>query len=513
LWWLAAAAITATCSAHALLFTFNYFQGVSPTGASRVAERVLPWGHRAIYVLALAALVGMVVRVSRLAVEQRRGYFPFAIGLGVLAVPTLNSLYADASVVLAVGILRDGVLDIEVALRRTTVYTVLAAAGAGTYVGTVALFSLFLQRGSGAGPEIATGLIAVGALPAHAWVERFVAQRVFGNRARPYEVVTALGARLSQSPPGDQALQLVADTLAAQLRLPFVAVEVAAGDVVVEAARWGKPGPPVERFPLIFQGEHLGALVVAHRSDREPFGTSERELLSAFASQSGVIAHNAALAQALLRSRLLLVQTREDERRRIRRDLHDGLGPTLATVSLGLGAAAERLQDDVELSALLHDLEGEVDEAIADIRRLIYELRPPTLDELGLVRALRLQAGQLAARTDSSSAVAIAVSAPTADLDVPSAVELAAYRVALEAMTNVVRHAHATSCWVAVERAQDLVLRVEDDGIGIADDAPRGVGMRSMRERAIELGGSLRIEPRVPRGTTVQVNFPLLGLS
>jgi signal transduction histidine kinase len=377
------------------------------------------------------------------------------------------------------------------------------------YAGVVSLFSLFVQQGSGIGPEVATGLIAVGLLPAHAWAERFVTERVFGNRAKPYDVVTALGKRLEQAPPGDQALQLVADTLAEQLRLPHVAIELLTGETAVEVARSGRPGPSAVRFPLTFQGDHLGALVVGQRSEREPFRAAELELLTAFARQAGVVARNAALAQALLQSRSVLVHAREEERRRIRRDLHDGLGPTLASVSLGLGAAADRLQDDLELSSLLRDLECEIQDAIVDIRRLVYDLRPPALDDLGLIGALRVQATQIGARSSEGSGLAIDVDAECADTDLPSAVELAAYRVALEAMTNVVRHAGAEHCIVAIERNHELVVRVEDDGIGMTPEAPRGVGLRSMRERTVELGGSLRIEPRTPHGTTIRASFPL----
>jgi signal transduction histidine kinase len=224
-----------------------------------------------------------------------------------------------------------------------------------------------------------------------------------------------------------------------------------------------------------------------------------------------VVAHNAALAQALIQSRSVLVHAREEERRRIRRDLHDGLGPTLASVSLGLGAAADRLSDDPELSSLLRDLECEIQDAIVDIRRLVYDLRPPALDDLGLVGALRVQAAQIDDRSSGTSGVAISVDASCSDKDLPSAVELAAYRIALEAMTNVVRHARAEHCVVAIERNHQLVISVEDDGIGITPHAPRGVGLRSMRERAVELGASFSIEPRPPRGTTVRASFPLEG--
>jgi signal transduction histidine kinase len=527
LWWSALAAIGTTALAHGRLWTFAYFEGRPPVGTARLADSVLPWGHRAIYGLAIVAFVGMFVRVARFRGPDLQTYLPFAGMVGLLSIQSLNSLAGDAfgrtfwsgadwleswtlvalPVVLAAGVVRRGALGIDVVVRRATVYAVVAALGFVTYVGVVSLFSVFVQRGAGAGPVVATGLIAVGVLPAYAWSEQFVGRWLFGNRATPYDVVTALGSRLEQAPAGDEALQLVADTLAEQLRLPYVAVEVMAADTVVEAARHGTPIAAVERFPLAFQGETLGALVVARRTERDAFRPAEVSLLTAFARQAGVVAHNAALAQALVRSRAVLVAAREEERRRIRRDLHDGLGPTLATVSMSLGAAADRLEDDGALASLLRDLESEVQDAIVNIRRLVYDLRPPALDELGLVRALRDQADHLAA-----GAVTIDVDVPPSlEPDgLPSAVELAAYRVAVEAMTNVVRHARARRCVVAVEQNHQLVLRVEDDGIGIAPDAPRGIGLRSMRERVIELGGSLRIEPVLEgSGTRVLALFPL----
>jgi two-component system NarL family sensor kinase len=412
-----------------------------------------------------------------------------------------------------VAVLRHGALDIDVVVRRTTVYAVVIAVAAAVYVSVVAVFSVFVQHGSGAGPVVATGLVALVVLPARAWADGVVSRRLFGNRDAPFEVITALGARLEQAPIGGEGLELVAETLRVQLRVPFVAVELIGPDSVVETAAAGSPGPPVERFPLVYQGVDLGWLVVAQRGGRDSFRPSERALLAAFARQAGVVAHNVALAQALLQSRAVLVQTREEERRRIRRDLHDGLGPTLATVSLSLGAAAERLDGDPELAVLLRDLETEVQHSIADIRRLVYDLRPPVLDDLGLVGALRGQAAQLSQGDLVRDRVAIDVEASGTDVDLPSAVELAAYRVAVEAMTNVVRHANASRCVVAIERNHQLVVRVEDDGVGIPADTPRGVGLRSMRERVVELGGALRLERRLPAGTTVWAAFPLEGFS
>ncbi len=525
-WWLAIAAIAATSAAHGHLWTFEHFAGQPAKGTTRWAESFLPWGHRIIYVLGAAALVGMFVRVSRLSAADRRRYLPFAVSVGALSVPTLNSLYSTAfgrdlwhgsdmlelwtlavlPVVLAVAVLRHGALDIEVVVRRTTVYVVVIAMAAAAYAAVVGLFSVFIRRGAGPGPVIATALVALGAVPLHAVVERQVSRRLFGHRGEPYQVISTLGARLEQAPAGDEALHLVAATLCEQLRVPYVAVELFGVDAVTVAAAAGRRAEPLERFGIVYRGEPLGWLAVAPRTSRDTFRPGEHRLLDALARQAGVVAHNARLSQALLQSRATLVQAREEERRRVRRDLHDGLGPTLATVSLSLAAAAERLGHDPELETLLRDLEGEVQRAIADIRRLVYDLRPPVLDDLGLVGALRWQAGSLA------GGVAIEVETTGSDAGLPSAVELAAYRVAVEAMTNVVRHSAALRCNVVVERDRQLVVRIEDDGIGIAPETPRGVGMRSMRERVMELGGSLRLEARSPSGTLVRAAFPLDGL-
>jgi signal transduction histidine kinase len=525
----AVATIALTAAAHGRVFTFDYFAGKPAKGIAHLAEQIEPWAARGTYVLALVALVTMVVRVARLPRGVRSAYAPFAAGLLLLALPTIDSLAADAfhhdylrwtdplevwamvalPVVLAIGVLRRGVLDIDVVVRRAAVYALVVAAAAAVYVGVVALFAVFLSHGTGAGPVVATGLIAVGVLPVRTWADAFVRRRFFGNRDAPYEAIAALGARLEDAPVGDEALGLVAQTLREELRVPFVAVELFGADSVVEAAVAGTPGPPVERFPIVHHGEALGALAVAQRGERDPFRPAERDLLAVFARQAGDVAYNAALAQALLESRAVLVRAREEERRRIRRDLHDGLGPTLATVSLSLTAAAERLDEDPELAVLLRDLDTEVQHSIADIRRLVYDLRPPVLDDIGLIEALRGQATQLG----RSDGVVINVDSACSDADLPSAVELAAYRVAVEAMTNVVRHAQAKQCTVAIERNHQLVVRVEDDGVGIATGQPRGVGLRSMRERVVELGGSLRLEHRAPTGTTVRAAFPLEGLA
>lgn len=211
----------------------------------------------------------------------------------------------------------------------------------------------------------------------------------------------------------------------------------------------------------------------------------------------------------LLASRRRLVVAREEERRRIRRDLHDGIGPMLAAMTLKVDLARDVLRSDPDaadraLEALKHDTQG----AVAEIRRLTRELRPPALDELGVVEAIRHRATELAGGADGER-VAIDVACPGSLAPLDAAVEAAAYRIAVEAMTNVVRHARAHRCRVRLSANGMLVVEVSDDGEGFASGRGAGVGMTSMRERCAELGGSLGVD-RTPDGwTVVRATLPL----
>jgi signal transduction histidine kinase len=211
-------------------------------------------------------------------------------------------------------------------------------------------------------------------------------------------------------------------------------------------------------------------------------------------------------AAELQRARERLVAAREEERRRLRRDLHDGLGPALAGAALKVEAAENLLESDPAAAAtLLGDARTEIQAAVADVRRLVYALRPPALDELGLVGALREQAERIGV----GERVHVEVDAPDRVDGLPAAVEVAAYRIALEAMTNVERHADARSCVVRISTNGDLELEIADDGHGLASDFRAGVGIASMRERAAELGGTCAVEQVDGRGTRVRARLPL----
>jgi signal transduction histidine kinase len=208
-------------------------------------------------------------------------------------------------------------------------------------------------------------------------------------------------------------------------------------------------------------------------------------------------------------SRERLVLTREEERRRLRRDLHDGLGSALTSLSFNLDAARNLLsQDPIATDALLVELKAQTQAAIADIRRLIYDLRPPALDELGLIPALQQYVDRVNRPADLSVSIHAADDLPM----LPAAVEVAAYRIILEALTNIIRHANAKNSTICLSLPDPttLALDIVDDGTGLASGKPPGIGISTMRERAEELGGSLLIEPIPSGGTRVVVKLPLL---
>lgn len=201
-----------------------------------------------------------------------------------------------------------------------------------------------------------------------------------------------------------------------------------------------------------------------------------------------------------------VVRAREEERRRLRRDLHDGLGPALAALTLRVDALRNRSADPaLDLDAELVNLRDGIQDAIVDVRRVIEGLRPPALDEVGIAVALE----QLAASFESPDGLVVDVHVVTLPT-LPAAVESALYRVAQEALTNVARHARAAQARLTVTVKGDQVcLEVIDDGTGHVLAHTAGVGLTSMRERVEEISGSFRIAGRPGLGTTVRALFPL----
>jgi len=275
------------------------------------------------------------------------------------------------------------------------------------------------------------------------------------------------------------------------------------------AVSYGKPAAQTVAYPLIYQGETVGRLRVAPRGPGEPFSAADERLLRNIARQAGTAVHAAQLTADLQRSRLRLVAAREEERRRLRRDLHDGLGPSLAALHVQSGVLRRLIQTDPQhAEELLDELRGDIRATIDEVRRVAYALRPPALDQLGLVAALRAQA-ERGVGDAGETAVQVSIDAPLLP-PLPAAVEVAAYRIVQEALANVSHHARARRCRVRLAlEGRILEVEVVDDGQGLGKGYQAGVGLLSMRERAAELGGTCIIEALPGGGTRVLAKLPL----
>ena len=415
-----------------------------------------------------------------------------------------------------IAIVRDNLLDIDLIIRRTLVYALLTAILTGVYYGAVLFMRTMLNTTTGRQEPLAifaaTLLVAALFQPLRQRLQRGVNRFFFGERDEPYAVLSRLGQRLQESGVPGETLPTITGMICQTLKLPHAAIIVQAPNGARSTvAASGQASWPSLEWPLRYQGQIVGWLAVAPRSPDEPFADQERRLLEDIASHAGAAAYTMQLTAALQRSREQLILTREEERRRIRRDLHDEMGPTLASQTFALDAILEMLETDTaEAARLLRRLKAQNQSMVAEIRRLVYELRPPALDELGLAAALQMQASQMNGHT----ALQITVSAQPDPLPpLPAAVEVAAYRIALEAMTNVVRHAKAQRCDVLLQlREQNhslLDITVRDDGIGPSQGAATGVGLRSMRERAEELGGDCTLENREAGGARLHAMLPI----
>ena len=407
-----------------------------------------------------------------------------------------------------IAILRYRLYDIDVVINRTLVYGALTSCVVGIYVlAVVALGALFQAHGSIAVSLLATGLVAVLFQPLRSRLQRGVNRLMYGERDDPYAVISRLGRRLEAALAPDTVLPTLVETIAQALKLPYAAILLKEGEGLRTAAAYGSPRGEPETLPLVYQREELGRLILSPRSPGEGFSDADRSLLEDLARQAEVAVHAVRLTSDLQHSRERLVTTREEERRRLRRDLHDGLGAQLAGLSVQAGTLRRLIPRNPNAAEeLVVELRDELRSAIADIRRLVYDLRPPALDDLGLVEALR----RLTERHSSEGEqLRVLVETPEALPDLPAAVEVAVYRITQEALTNVARHARAQTCVVRLVVNDDVTLEIVDDGVGIYAERSAGVGLSSMRERASELGGSCVVEPDRKGGTQVLVRLPL----
>jgi signal transduction histidine kinase len=374
--------------------------------------------------------------------------------------------------------------------------------------GLVAVVTTFPSRPIGSLAQIpwwshaiALAIVVATWSPVASRVERGVHQLAYGQRDNTYEVADQVYRQLQADPHPDGLLPAVAALLADTLALPYVEIET---DGRIITSYGAVPdGAAVVAIPLTYHHLTLGTLRASARRRRDWLSAADVRLLEDLARHVAITLHAAQLTAAVQHSREQLVTAREEERRRIRRDLHDGLAPTLASLGLQLGVLQRTLRTDPAAAELLAgELRSGIRQATAEIRRLVYALRPPMLDEFGLADALR--------NLNPTDGLTRTVSVPAPMPVLPAAVEVAIYRIAAEALHNAARHANATRSAIELTTSGDEVaVTVTDDGRGLPETYIAGVGHLSMRERSTELGGTIDIGTAPGGGTRVAVTFPM----
>jgi signal transduction histidine kinase len=392
--------------------------------------------------------------------------------------------------------------DPDTLIRRTMVYGALTGIVAG---GTVVLVFIPAVLYYELGPVYLLFVVcawSILGLRLQQAVQRAVNRMLYGQRDEPGAVLTDLGSRLELGSP-ETVLSTIVETVSTALKLPGVSIRAADGTTL---ASTGNTVLEPVRVAILHQGDVQGDLFASPRARDEGLDERDMEVLRLVARQAGPTVHAVQLTQELRRSRQDILSGREEERRRIRRDLHDGLGPALAAIAMQVDTARAIVDDDPDGARdLLSAVTLQAEEVVAEVRRLVYDLRPPALDQLGLVGAIE----RLAAQTCTSSLTVSVEAAPELPR-LPAATEVAVYRIVAEALTNAARHARATLCRVAIHVSEGaLSVVIEDDGVGIVPGVARGIGLKSMEDRATEVGGALGIEPRQGGGTTVSGSFRL----
>lgn len=451
-------------------------------------------------------------------------WLDLAVRLTILPIP----------VSLGFALLKNRLWGVPPIVRRSAVYAALLLILFGVYMVTVWYLGLVFQSRSGFHALIATGLVAILFSPLKDYVEKLINRLIYGKRENPVSFLIGLGDRLKEPYSPEQVLGTVVATVKDMLQLPHASITILVNGREQEAAMAGSSREPrAIRFPLVMGGELLGSLYVLPRSPDEPLGKADLKLLQLLARESARIVHGlkqsldiGRLMKELQASREKLIFAREEERRAIRNNLHDDLAPRLASLALTASAAGEFIRKNPpRAETIVTELESDIRVIVSDIREFVHNLRPPALDQYGLVQAIRQRADRLMyvrnVHGGHPDKIRFDVLGPTELPPLPAAVEVAVYRIVSEAIVNVVKHARATTCTITLamqtdSQTDELYVEIKDDGIGISDvnraateSRDSGVGLTSIRERAAELGGRSRITSAEGGGTQVAAWLPM----
>ncbi|MFF2389522.1 histidine kinase [Agromyces sp. NPDC058104] len=427
------------------------------------------------------------------------------------------------------GILRYGAFDIApgdrgrlVARSSNLLITVI-------YAAVVATPAVLLAPPLRVVPAILlTTLLAVALLPLRSWLQRRLHRRLFGDRERQLEMLGELGARLEQAVEPRELLARLAEAVREGLDASWVRIELvgvdggvapapvgfASADAAGTAAAAGEAAADV--CDLVHGDETLGRIELGPRR-RGEYGEAERMLLRTVAGQAAASVANVRLTAQLAEqldeltaSRERLVAAQDDERRRLERDLHDGIQQDVVAQIAGLRLARNRLQRGELTAPELVALQEQARDTLRELRELARGIHPPVLSDNGLVAAVESGVARYPIPLEVSADAALRATR------FPDDVETTAYYVVREALANTAKHANATHASVGLVRSDGhLRIAISDDGCGIGgiaavDAAPASHGgLANIRDRVAALRGTVRVGPNDPSGTTLVVELPV----
>ncbi len=476
-------------------------------------------------VLAAIATGDLIRRWRSQSTDQRRGLGWLAVAAGLMTAtfvplalpmswtsdlpvwltPVLHlASQAFFPAALLVAVLGQRIAGLEFVVGRATLWALLSGGLIGVYVGVLAVGAAVLPSDDGVVIAVATAVMAIAVTPLRRWIQLHIDALVRGPGQASTETFSDMGRKLSAANDDGELLALIAGSVRDALRLGGLAIEVDWPDGARRVASVGELyDASTEVRDLVVRREVVGRVVVSGRPG-ELLDRTTLEALDDLTAVVAVVVQLVAHTRALTASRARIVEARDEERRSLRRELHDGFGPGLAGVGLGLRAAENLLASSPEAAApLIAQMAAEIDQRVEEVRTLARGLLPPVLDELGLVPAI----AELAERHRITGGLDVRVVADEVAVD--ANVRQALYGIVAEAVRNVVRHADATTCTITVGIVDEvLVVSVDDDGTGIPEEPTSGIGLSSMRERAVGIGGSLQMIRR-DRGTSVVVRVPV----
>ena len=530
-WWavaLTAAGMVVYCTG--LAFEDAAFAGtrtvVNPLADPGLAAPLLAAGEYMLLGATILAVAGLVWRWLRASGVYRRRITLLlcAFGFGAVQAVVRDSIsgqlpavldrglevlaFALVPLAIAVAVTRDRLYDLDQTVR----HAIVGVASAGTlfacYLGGYAVLEAVLPASAAPGSVLAAGVAGAALFPVTLLLIRQVRSLLWGRRVDVVELAVGLGNRMRDQLDSAEVPAVVCEQLVRSLRLRMARLDLETDSGLRRLAQVGSMdrsgGANPEGFELWYRGVRVGQLMVLP-SDGHPY-LDERmaQALASLADQVAPVVAALRLDEELLRSREQVVTAREEERSRLSRELHDNVGPTLAGTRMQIEAVRTKLPADSAAVGLMNRAMQGIDDALRTLRRVVHGLRPPELDALGLSGALRELAVFL-----SGPSLKVETTLPPELAPLSKQVEVAAYRIVAEALTNVVRHAQATRAEITVTLTEDrLAVEVADDGVGVPPDAGRnGMGMRFMAQRAREIKGEFSCESDGD-GTVVRAVLP-----